>query len=88
MRKIRTEIVTVGAGFIGSAVNRQIFDEANATVVNVDALTNSGNLESLNSVTENPRHFFNHVDISNRVEIEHIFTQHAPDAIMPVVLVS
>ena len=34
MRKIHTVIVTGGAGFIGSAVVRQIISETDAAVVN------------------------------------------------------
>jgi dTDP-glucose 4,6-dehydratase len=82
MRKIHTVIVTGGAGFIGSAVVRQLINETDATVVNVDALTYAGNLESLTPVAENPRYYFEHADIRNRMGIERIFRQYKPDAIM------
>ena len=82
MRKIHTVIVTGGAGFIGSAVVRQFIHETDAVVVNVDALTYAGNLESLNSVAGSPRYFFEHADIRNRMEMERIFQEYKPDAIM------
>ncbi len=82
MRKIHTVIVTGGAGFIGSAVVRQVIQKTDVTVVNVDALTYAGNLESLSSVTNNPRYYFEHVDIRNRTEVERIFQQYKPDAVM------
>ncbi len=66
MRKIGTVIVTGGAGFIGSAVIRQFISETDATVINVDALTYAGNLESLAAETKSPRYFFEHVDIRDR----------------------
>jgi len=82
MRKIGTVIVTGGAGFIGSAVIRQFISETDATVINVDALTYAGNLESLAAETKSPRYFFEHVDIRDKAEMERIFQQYKPDAIM------
>jgi len=82
MRNISTVIVTGGAGFIGSAVIRQLISETNATVVNVDALTYAGNLESLASVSDHPRYFFEHADICDKVEMERIFREYKPDAVM------
>ncbi len=82
MRNISTVIVTGGAGFIGSAVIRQLINETDATVVNVDALTYAGNLESLASVSDHPRYFFEHVDICDKVEMERIFREYKPDAVM------
>lgn len=40
-------IVTGGAGFIGSAVIRELINHTDHTVVNVDKLTYAGNLESI-----------------------------------------
>jgi len=39
--------VTGGCGFIGSAVVRQMVNESDATVVNIDKLTYAGNLGSV-----------------------------------------
>ena len=82
MRKIDTVIVTGGAGFIGSAVVRQLISETDITVVNVDALTYAGNLESLASVSDHPRYFFEHANICDRTAMERIFREYKPDAIM------
>ena len=49
-------LVTGGAGFIGSAVVRQLIRETDADVVNVDKLTYAGNLDSLAEAAESPRH--------------------------------
>ena len=40
-------MVTGGAGFIGSAVIRNVLESTDLSVVNVDKLTYAGNLDSL-----------------------------------------
>jgi dTDP-glucose 4,6-dehydratase len=79
MRKI---LVTGGAGFIGSAVIRQLITETDATVINVDKLTYAGNLQSLISVADNPRYRFEHVDICDATTVASLFHEHQPDAVM------
>ncbi len=75
-------LITGGAGFIGSAVIRQMIAETDATVINADKLTYAGNLQSLSSVTDNPRYCFEHVDICDAAEIARLFREHQPDAVM------
>jgi dTDP-glucose 4,6-dehydratase len=75
-------LVTGGAGFIGSAVIRYIIGHTTDSVVNVDKLTYAGNLESLAAVADSPRYAFEKVDICNRAELDRVFTQHQPDAVM------
>ncbi len=75
-------LVTGGAGFIGSAVIRHIIGNTTDSVVNVDKLTYAGNLESLVLVDANPRYAFEKVDICNRAELDRVFAQHQPDAVM------
>jgi len=75
-------LVTGGAGFIGSAVIRQYINDTEHSVVNLDALTYAGNLESLISVENNDRYLFEHADIRNIDELKRIFQQHKPDAVM------
>lgn len=75
-------LVTGGAGFIGSAVVRHIVNDTQDSVVNLDMLTYAGNLESLKNVAESTRYSFEQVDICDRTELERVFAQHQPDAVM------
>ena len=75
-------LITGGAGFIGSAVVRQFMTETDCSVVNVDKLTYAGNLQSLASVSDNPRYAFEQVDICDAAELKRVFAQHQPDAVM------
>jgi dTDP-glucose 4,6-dehydratase len=75
-------LVTGGAGFIGSAVVRHIIGHTQDRVINLDKLTYAGNLESLASVAASDRYAFEPVDICNRAELDRVFAQHQPDAVM------
>lgn len=82
MKKKLKILITGGAGFIGSAVIRQYINDTEHNVINLDALTYAGNLESLLSVEDSDRYFFEHADICDKSALEKIFNQHKPDAIM------
>lgn len=75
-------VVTGGAGFIGSAVVRQMITETDATVINVDKLTYAGNLESLADAAASPRHCFERLDICDAHAMQRLFAEHQPDAVM------
>ena len=75
-------LITGGAGFIGSALIRQLLSCSDHQVVNVDALTYAGNLDSLVGATSNPRYAFEQVDISDVAEVGRVFDQHQPDLVM------
>src|SRR5690554_3466024 len=75
-------LVTGGAGFIGSAVIRHIIQNTQGSVINLDKLTYAGNLESLANVSDSKRYAFERVDICNREELDRVFKQHQPDAVM------
>ena len=74
-------LVTGGAGFIGSAMVRHLIDRTNSTVINVDKLTYSGNLQSLESVKNNKNYFFENVDICNINDLDRVFNVYQPDVI-------
>lgn len=75
-------LVTGGAGFIGSAVIREIINNTNHSVINVDKLTYAGNLESLASVSANSRYAFGQIDICDAEALAAVFAKHQPDAVM------
>lgn len=75
-------LITGGAGFIGSAVVRHIITNTPDSVVNADKLTYAGNLESLAEVSASERYTFEQIDICNRIELDRVFAQHQPDAVM------
>lgn len=75
-------LITGGAGFIGSALVRQIINNTSDSVINVDKLTYAGNLESLSSIENDERYVFEQVDICDRNELDRVFSQHQPDSVM------
>jgi len=79
---MKTLLVTGGAGFIGSALVRHLVAEGDWTVVNLDKLTYAGNPDSLPGLMDHPRHRFEQVDICDAREVERVFREHRPDAVM------
>jgi len=76
-----TWLVTGGAGFIGGnfvleAVARGV------KVVNLDALTYAGNLDTLSSLAGNPAHVFVQGDIGDRALVARLLAEHRPDAVL------
>jgi dTDP-glucose 4,6-dehydratase len=75
-------VVTGGAGFIGSAVIRRLLRTTAHDVINIDKLTYAGNLANLAPVLPNPRYRFEQIDICDRHEVQRVFEQQRPDAIL------
>lgn len=48
----------------------------------MDKLTYAGNLESLESVVNNPRYTFEQVDICDKANLARVFSRHLPDVVM------
>ena len=76
-----TWFVTGGAGFIGGnfvldAVRRGV------KVVNLDALTYAGNLDTLQSLQGDARHVFVHGDIGDAALVSGLLAEHRPDAVI------
>lgn len=68
--------ITGGAGFIGSNFVRYMLKEyPSYSLLNLDKLTYSGNLENLADILENPRHQFLKVDICDRDKIVDAFSK-------------
>jgi len=75
-------IITGGAGFIGSALVRLIINQTEYKVLNIDKLTYAGHLESLETIADSERYYFEHLDICDAEAINRIFDEFQPDAIM------
>ena len=75
-------LITGGAGFIGSALVRKLIADTMHDVINADILTYAGNQDSLIELDSNPRYSFEKIDITDRLELDRIFSQYEPDAIM------
>jgi dTDP-glucose 4,6-dehydratase len=77
----RKVLVTGGAGFIGSAVCRRLVADG-AAVLNLDALTYAGNLQSLAMIDNAPNYRFAKIDICDRGSVAEAFETFAPDQVI------
>ena len=75
-------LVTGGAGFIGSNFVLDWLKASNEPVVNLDALTYAGNLENLQSLTDDPRHIFVKGNICDKELVSSLLTKYKPRAIV------
>ena len=82
MTNSKTILVTGGAGFIGSAVIREIITNTRYSVINVDKLTYAGNLSSLASVVVDPRYHFEKIDICDADKVAKVLSKYQPDVIL------
>lgn len=78
----KTFLITGGAGFIGSAVVRELVANTQHHVINVDKLTYAGNLESLTTIKDNERYTFVQADICDAQAMQRLFDEHQPDIVM------
>ncbi len=78
---VPTWLVTGGAGFIGANFVLEAI-ERGIRVVNLDALTYAGNLDTLASLDGNDAHVFVHGDIGDGALVAGLLAEHQPDAIV------
>jgi dTDP-glucose 4,6-dehydratase len=76
-----TLLVTGGAGFIGGNFVLGAV-AAGVRVVNLDALTYAGNLDTLAPLDANPEHVFVHGDIGDSRLVQRLMAEHRPRAII------
>jgi len=75
-------LVTGGAGFIGGNFVLGLMDHGNIKVINLDALTYAGNMDTLAPVMDNPNHIFVQGSILDRELVSSLLDQHQPSAII------
>jgi dTDP-glucose 4,6-dehydratase len=75
-------LVTGGAGFIGANFVLDWIAQSDEPVVNLDKLTYAGNLETLASLKNNPKHIFVQGDIGDSVLVDRLLAEHKPRAIV------
>ena len=76
-------LVTGGAGFIGANFVLDWLKEPNAEgIINLDKLTYAGNLATLASLKNDPRHLFVQGDIGDRTLVAKLLKEHQPRAIV------
>ena len=76
-----TWLVTGGAGFIGGNFVLDAVKQG-VRVVNLDALTYAGNLDTLAGIQGNPNHLFVQGDIGDAILVERLLAEHRPDAVI------
>jgi dTDP-glucose 4,6-dehydratase len=75
-------LVTGGAGFIGANFVLDWLAATDEPVMNLDALTYAGNLETLASLQGDSRHIFVHGDICDCALVDRLFAEHKPRAVV------
>ena len=78
---VPTWLVTGGAGFIGGNFVLGAV-ESGIRVVNLDALTYAGNLDTLSSLVGDPNHVFVEGDIGDRALIDALLAEYRPHAVI------
>jgi dTDP-glucose 4,6-dehydratase len=80
-KHVPTWLVTGGAGFIGgNFVLRAV--ASGVRVINLDALTYAGNLDTLAAVEGSPQHLFVRGDIGDRPLVGRLLSEHRPEAVI------
>jgi dTDP-glucose 4,6-dehydratase len=75
-------LVTGGAGFIGANFVLDWIAATGEAVLNLDAMTYAGNLESLDTLSGNPLHKFVQGDICDEKLVDELMRRHRPRAIV------
>ena len=77
-----TILITGGAGFIGGNFVLDWCASSDETIVNLDALTYAGNLDTLSTLKGNKQHVFVQGDIGDQRLVAQLLKEHQPRAIL------
>lgn len=75
-------LVTGGAGFIGGNFVLDWLAQSDERIINLDALTYAGNLDTLKTLGQDPRHVFVRGDIGDRALLDALLAEHQPRAVL------
>ncbi|MGE0606509.1 MAG: dTDP-glucose 4,6-dehydratase [Pirellulales bacterium] len=75
-------LVTGGAGFVGSALVRQLIGQTEHVVINFDKLTYAANQQAVAQAARSPRYHFEQGDICDLPRLRRVMAKHQPDWIM------
>jgi dTDP-glucose 4,6-dehydratase len=83
MKRVKTILITGGAGFIGSHVVRRFVNGyPQYLIVNADKLTYAGNLANLSDVEKNENYRFEKTDIVDKLQVSALFGKYNFDTII------
>jgi len=81
--KMKTILITGGAGFIGSHVVRKMVQKyPGVQILNLDQLTYAGNLENLTDIEDSPNYSFIRGDITDAPFLENLFKEHEIEGVI------
>lgn len=75
-------LVTGGAGFIGGNFVLDWLAQSDERIINLDVLTYAGNLDTLKTLGQDPRHVFVRGDIGDRALLDALLAEHQPRAVL------
>lgn len=75
-------LVTGGAGFIGGNFVLDWLSDSDEAIVNLDKLTYAGNLQTLASLKDNPKHIFVQGDIGDAQLVSQLLAKYQPRAVV------
>ena len=78
----RTILVTGGAGFIGGNFVLDLVGAGGSKAINLDALTNQGNLDTLALVSKDPNPFFVNGRIGDRGVVDGLLAEYRPRTVL------
>jgi dTDP-glucose 4,6-dehydratase len=77
-----TILITGGAGFIGANFVIDWLAQSNETIINLDKLTYAGNLNNLDSLKDDKRHYFIRGDIGDQPLVAKLLAKYQPRALI------